>query len=125
MNLLSLPVLFVDDDRSNLLLFRMGFEPRPVLLASNADEALQILERHQVSAMVTDQRMPGLTGTALAAIVRDRHPQVTRILLTAEPDLPEAQEALRSGLVARVMSKPWTVEQIKAVLAELVGATEP
>jgi len=119
-----LPVLFVDDDRSNLLLFRVGFEPVPVLLAANADEALEILQRQPVAALVTDQRMPGLSGTALAALVKERFPKLPRLLLTAHPDAPEVKAAQASGLVARVLGKPWKLETLKTALEEVLRTTE-
>lgn len=115
------PVLFVDDDRSNLLLVRMGFQLAPVLIAPNAEEALEILAATRVSAVVSDQRMPGLSGTELAERVRAGWPEVPRMLITAYPEAPEVQEALRTGLVARVLAKPCRLEQLTRVLAELLG----
>jgi CheY-like chemotaxis protein len=107
-------VLVVDDDprvrATAVELFReLGFY---VLDAYNGSQALEIVAAANpaVDCMFVDIRMPGMSGTELARIVRDRHPEVKVVLTTGyhleqKPDLP-------------LVPKPWQLDQIKRVLGE-------
>src|SRR5689334_5225604 len=93
-------ILCVDDDRPNLDLFRRAFDDDLVVLtAGGGEEALAVLEREHVGVVVSDQRMPGLTGTELLARVAERWPSVTRILLTAYSDRDVLLAAIQRGHV--------------------------
>lgn len=114
-----LPLLYVDDDRNNLTLFRYAVTGIPVLVAASAEEALEVMAAQPVGVLITDQRMPGMSGTELAARVRQLYPHVARVLLTAYPEAAEVQAAQESGLVAAVLAKPWSAEKIDDVLRRL------
>ncbi len=117
---MSARVLYVDDDRHNLIVFRAAFAgDLDILTASNGAEALAVLERERdIALLVTDQRMPGMTGTQLAEIVRRDHPHVIRYLITAYADLGAAIDAINVGEVHRYLRKPWDPVELRINLRE-------
>jgi DNA-binding NtrC family response regulator len=116
------PVLVVDDEQDNLDIVRFNFrKTHPLLFASSGDEALSILEREPVACIVSDQRMPGMTGIELLRAAREKRPDTVNILLTAYADLPLLTQALNDGLAYRYVSKPWTTEELGLALR---GAVE-
>jgi signal transduction histidine kinase/DNA-binding response OmpR family regulator len=103
-------ILFVDDEAEVLLLLRKTFphqEGYVALTAGSAEEALAILDKFEVDLLVTDQRMPGITGVELVAKARQRWPELAAILLTDSTDPKEALEAIQRGHVYRYLAKPW------------------
>lgn len=115
-------VLYVDDEAPNLVVFDATFgDDFPVLCASSADEALAVLDRRDVGVLLTDQRMPGMSGIDLCERVRETHPNVVRILVTALPDQQTAIEAINRGGIHRFVSKPWDRFELKQVLGEYLA----
>jgi two-component system, NtrC family, sensor kinase len=106
-------VLYVDDEDSNLVSFRYCFAERfDVVLARSGTEALQLLDAEPVAVLLTDQRMPSMSGAELCAQVRQRFPEVVRMIVTAYADLHATVEAINSGQVSRYILKPWTEEHM-------------
>ncbi len=109
-------ILFVDDEREVLDLLAMtfsaeaGFEP---LTALSGEEALQVLSRREVDLLVTDQRMPGMTGIELVEKARRRQPDLCAILLTAYTDPREIVDAINRGEVYRYLVKPWETADLR------------
>ncbi len=116
------PVLYVDDDRANLLAFRAIAEPQyNVVTARSAEEALRILEsRHDFAVLLADQRMPGLSGIDLCERVRASHPDIERMLVTAYSDLSAAISAINRGHVSRYLHKPWNADELLATVRDAV-----
>jgi signal transduction histidine kinase len=113
------PILYVDDDEANLTVFQVAcgaeFE---VLTALSGAQALAILHEREVAVLLTDQRMPKMSGTELAEIVRLKHPDTLRYLITAYSDLSAAIEAINRGNVSRYLRKPWDNNELRASLRE-------
>lgn len=117
MNYRQYKVLYVDDEPANLTTFRYCFEEQfDVVTATTADEALGILGREPVGLLLADQRMPGVSGAELCRIVRERHPDVVRMIVTAYSDVTAAVAAINSGQVSRYLFKPWREEVMAEVL---------
>ena len=111
------PVLYVDDEAENLVTFRYAVEPRfPVLTASSGDEALEVLRQREVAVLLSDQRMPGMSGVELCEAARQLRPNVVRIIITAYSDLQVATDAINRGQVARYLTKPWRDEELLSLL---------
>lgn len=102
-------VLFVDDEASILSALRRLFRPLGyrVLLAESGAEALEILAREPVDLVLSDMRMPGMDGAQLLAAVRERHPNLMRLLLTGYADITSTIAAINEGEIQRYVSKPW------------------
>jgi len=100
-------ILYVDDERGNLqgfkALFRRDFE---IFLAPTAEEALEILRAEDIQVLVTDQRMPGMTGTALLELAAEEFPQVLRFMLTGYSDFDPLVDAINKGKIHGYFPKP-------------------
>jgi DNA-binding NtrC family response regulator len=111
------PILIVDDEEDNLDAFRFNFRKTfDILTASGGAEALQILAEKDVAVVVTDQRMPKMTGVELLREVRQRQPECVGIILTAFTDVDVLIEAINLGQVYRYITKPWDAKEVRGVL---------
>lgn len=107
-------LLIVDDDTPNIrLLERVFRKDYSCLTASSAEEAILLLDQHEVAVIITDQRMPQMTGLELLKRSADRRPHMVRILLTGYTDLEALVEAVNCGLVYMYVSKPWNNDDLK------------
>ncbi|MBI5549834.1 MAG: response regulator, partial [Deltaproteobacteria bacterium] len=107
------PVLVVDDEKDNLDIIRFNFRKvHPLHFASGGEEALEVLKREDVACIVSDQRMPGMTGIELLKSAREIRRDPVNVLLTAYADLPVLTEALNQGLAYRYVGKPWSSEEL-------------
>ncbi|MBK9177404.1 MAG: response regulator [Flavobacteriales bacterium] len=107
-------VLFVDDEEHNLKAFKASFRREmDVLLASSGHDALEILEKQEVHVIVSDQRMPGMTGSEFLSIARERHPRAMRMLLTGYADLEAVVEAVNKGGIYAYATKPWDENDLR------------
>jgi putative nucleotidyltransferase with HDIG domain len=113
-------VLFVDDEANILKALQrlLRNEPCRVLTAARGSEALEVLERERPQVVVSDQRMPEVSGVDLLQAVRQRHPDVIRILLTGYTEMTVAVEAINRGEIFRLVTKPWNDEELRATLRQ-------
>lgn len=102
------PVLYVDDEPDNLRIFELTFRRDfTVLTASSAEEGLRVLNENPVAVVLSDQRMPGVTGVEFLARVRDLDASTIRVLVTAYGDAEILGEAINDGSIYRYVPKPW------------------
>jgi response regulator RpfG family c-di-GMP phosphodiesterase len=107
-------LLIVDDETPNIrLLERLFQHDYFCLTASSGEEAIALLDQHEVAVIITDQRMPRMTGIELLKKSADRRPHMVRILLTGYTDLEALVEAVNCGLVYMYVSKPWNNNDLK------------
>jgi response regulator RpfG family c-di-GMP phosphodiesterase len=114
-------VLYVDDEIDNLnafkAVFRRDFE---VFIAESANEGMKIIENKEndIHIVLTDQRMPNITGVEfLASLVKD-FPQIMRVLVTGYADLTTVIDAINKGEVYRYVSKPWDNVELKNLILQ-------
>ena len=110
----SLPVVLVVDDevRSQDAMRRTLDEDFVVLTASGADEARVHLERQEVSVILCDQRMPGLTGVAFLKEVRERWPDTVRIVISGYTDSEDIIAGINDAGIYQYILKPWIPEHL-------------
>jgi DNA-binding NtrC family response regulator len=98
-------VLFVDDELNILKAVKrlLRNEPWEVLSASRPQEALELLDTSPVQVVVSDQRMPEMSGVDLLAVVRERHPDLVRMMLTGYTEMNVAVEAINRGEIFRLI----------------------
>lgn len=107
-------MLIVDDELANLrLLERLFSRDYECLTASSGPDAIRLLEQHDVAILLTDQRMPEMTGIELLRHASRSRPHMVRILLTGYTDVEVLEEAINSGLVYMYVTKPWNNEALK------------
>ena len=110
-------ILYVDDEEDNLLAFRSVFRRFfNVYTATSGDDAIALLARHPVHLILSDQRMPGMTGVELCENVMKSHPESIRMIVTGYSEMKPINEAMEAGKVADCIVKPWNVEELRAVL---------
>lgn len=114
-------LLIVDDEPPNIrLLERLFQNDYSCLTASSGEEAMTLLDQHEVAVIITDQRMPQMTGIELLKKSADRRPHMVRILLTGYTDLEALVEAVNCGLVYMYISKPWNNDDLKLRVSRAV-----
>jgi len=117
-------VLFVDDEPDliaglRLALRRMPFEVRAT---TSISEAFDILDTEPVTVVVSDERMPEMTGSRFLTEVRDRHPDVERIILTGQASTAATIAAINDARVFRFLTKPCSAEDIGSTVLEAISA---
>ncbi len=114
MNTKEINVLYVDDEIHNLNAFKASFRRTfNVFTAESAKDALPILEREDIHIILTDQRMPNMTGVEFLASILDVYPDPIRILLTGYSDLTAVVDAINKGQIYLYITKPWQEEELR------------
>ncbi|MBA7620051.1 Hydrogenase transcriptional regulatory protein hupR1 [subsurface metagenome] len=106
-------VLFVDDEKKILMSLKRGLldEPYETLFANGGKEALEILMREEVHVIVTDMRMPEMTGLDLLRIVKKEYPHIVRMVLSGYTQISTLLTAINQGEVYKYITKPWKLEE--------------
>jgi two-component system chemotaxis response regulator CheY len=117
-------VLIVDDDLSitTLVEAHLSGAGYDVITCLDPLDALARCEGGSVAVFISDYMMPGFSGLELLEVLQQKHPLVRRILLTAAPSEPEVREALASGLVERLIEKPWSRAELLAAVSSLLAS---
>lgn len=112
-------VLLVDDEEyvaeGLRRLFHSSYE---VAVASSAAQALSILRRRPIDAVISDERMPGMSGSELMAIVAAEFPHTARIILTGQATVEAAVRSINEGKVSRFLEKPCSPCELRAAVSE-------
>ncbi len=111
---MSHKILIVDDEPSNLrLLERLFRRDHNVISAPNGIEAMRLLEQHDIALVITDQRMPGMSGIELLKHTASLRPHMVRIILTGFIDVGELVEAINCGQIYKYVTKPWNNDELR------------
>jgi adenylate cyclase len=113
----SFSILYVDDEPQNLGSFRAVFRrDYNVLTAESAEEGMKILRSNEVHLIITDQRMPGMTGIQFLERVIPEFPDAIRMVLTGFSDIEAIISAINSGQVFRYITKPWDEQELRMTI---------
>lgn len=106
-------VLFVDDDINIINSLKRGLiqEKYTKLFASSAEEALKIMSMDEIHVLVTDMRMPGMSGLELLKIVSKEQPHIVRIVLSGYAQLPQVLATINQVNIYKFIPKPWNMEE--------------
>lgn len=109
----KITVLYVDDEENNLISFKALFRIKyNILTAISGDEAINVLKNNNVNVIVTDQRMPNMTGVEFLEKIIGDFPYPTRILLTGYADMNAVIDAVNKGKIFHYLTKPWNEEEL-------------
>ncbi|MCF8184978.1 MAG: EAL domain-containing protein, partial [Polynucleobacter sp.] len=113
-------LLLVDDEEGILsalkrLLRREGYR---ILTTTDPMEGLEILAKHDVQVIISDQRMPQMSGTEFLNRVKELHPNTIRMVLSGYTDLQSITDAINKGSIWRFLTKPWEDEALRALVRE-------
>jgi putative two-component system response regulator len=118
-------ILVIDDEPANLrLLRRVLGDEYEVFAAQSGAEGLEILKQEDVCLIITDQRMPGMTGVQVLEASLSIRPEAIKILLTGYTDIQALIDAINSGNVYKYIQKPWDAEDLKLTVRRAVEAYE-
>lgn len=116
-NQIKINVLYVDDEEQNLVSFKASFRRYfSIFTANSANEAQEILNQNEIHVLITDQRMPEITGTELLAKAALNYPDQIRILLTGYTDIEALKDAVNKGHIFRYLEKPWNDDELKKTI---------
>lgn len=113
-------LLLLDDEENILralarLLRRDGYK---ILMATRAQDAFELLAKHDIQVILSDQRMPEMSGTEFFSRVKDLHPATIRIVLSGYTDLKSVTDAINQGAIYRFLTKPWDDEQLRQIISQ-------
>ena len=108
-------LLFVDDEENVLKALKRVFmeENYILLIAGNADQALELIERENIQLVISDFKMPGMHGVDLLREIKKRKPNIIRIMLTGHADVQAVMGAVNEGAVYKFITKPWNDEDLR------------
>jgi len=115
------PTLLVVDDEPGILaalkrLFRR--DGYAILTANSGDEGLAVLARQRVDIIISDQRMPGMTGVDFLRSAKKLYPETIRIVLSGYTELQSVTAAINEGAVYRFLTKPWDDQALREQIRE-------
>lgn len=107
-------ILYIDDEIHNLNAFKASFRRLyTVFTATSAEEAEAVLAKEEIQIIISDQRMPKMTGIEFFESILDKYPEPIRILLTGYADINAVIDAINKGQVYKYFSKPWNEEELR------------
>ncbi len=110
-------ILFVDDEEQNLVTFKATFRrDYTIYTANSALEGLEVMHEHNINLVITDQRMPEMTGVEFLETILPEYPDTIRILLTGYSDIDAVIEAINTGRVFRYITKPWDERELRMTI---------
>src|SRR5919202_727950 len=122
---MSYKIMIVDDEPANLrLLERLFRRDYTVVSAESGEEALRLLDQHDVALLITDQRMPGMTGIELLKRTAEFRPHMVRIVLTGYTDVGDLVEAINCGQVYKYVTKPWDNDALRLAVERALAHYE-
>ena len=106
-------ILYVDDEQNNLVSFKAVFRIKyNVYTALSGEEAIRMLDELPINIIITDQRMPNMTGVEFLETIMENHPDPMRILLTGYADMTAVVDAVNKGKIFHYLTKPWNEEEL-------------
>lgn len=109
----KITVLYVDDEENNLVSFKATFRFKyKIFTALSGAEAIDIVKKNSIDIIVTDQRMPEMTGVELLEEIINIDPEPMRILLTGYTDMAAVIDAVNKGKIFHYLNKPWSEEEL-------------
>lgn len=110
----KIAVLYVDDEENNLISFKATFRLKyKVYTAISGADAIDIVKKHPIHIVITDQRMPEMTGVEFLEEIIPIDPYPMRILLTGYADMSAVIDAINKGKIFHYLSKPWSEEELE------------
>ena len=117
MNKKDFTVLYVDDEEQNLVSFKAVFRrDYKIFTAVSGEQGLEILQKNIVHLIITDQRMPSMTGIQFLEKVIPKYPQTIRMILTGFSDIEAIIGAINTGRVFHYITKPWDENELRMTI---------
>ncbi len=112
-------LLIVDDEIEILKTIKRQFRNKyNVFTANDAQNALLIMEEKHMQVVITDQRMPGMSGTEFLNIIKKKYPDALKLIITGYSDIEAVIGAINEGQIFRYITKPWNPIELESILTE-------
>lgn len=109
----KISILYVDDEENNLLSFKATFRLKyNVTIVSSGADAMKLMETKPIEIIISDQRMPNMTGVEFLEKVLEMYPNPMRLLLTGYADMNAVIDAVNKGKIFHYLTKPWNEEEL-------------
>lgn len=113
----KIKVLYIDDEQHNLAAFKSNFRKDfEVFTAESASVGFEILKSERISVLLSDQRMPKMTGVDFFEQVKEIYPNIVRILVTGYTDMEALVKAVNKAQIYKYINKPWDNEKLKEII---------
>ena len=113
----KISILYIDDETNNLVSFKATFRRDfKIFTAESAKEGQETLKNNNIQVIISDQRMPEMTGVEFFESIIESHPEQIRILLTGYSDIQAVIDAINKGQVYRYINKPWNEHELKMTI---------
>jgi response regulator RpfG family c-di-GMP phosphodiesterase len=110
-------ILYVDDETDNLDVFESTFwKDYNIFLAISAQKGFDILEKENIHLVISDQRMPAITGVEFLEKVAEKYPEALRMILTGFSDMDTVIEAINKGKIYHYLTKPWKKKEFQEII---------
>jgi two-component system sensor histidine kinase/response regulator len=110
-------ILYVDDDPAQLTAFKAAFRrDATVFTAQSAEKGLELLKKENIDIILTDQRMPGISGVDFLESIASEYPDLIKILITGYTDLQDVVDAINKGKIYCYLNKPWNEQELRVIL---------
>lgn len=110
-------ILYIDDEENNLVSFKSTFRrDYHIHVASSGEQGLEIMEKHNIQVVITDQRMPDMSGIEFLEQIIPLYPDCMRMIMTGFSDMDAIIQAINTGNIHRYISKPWNREDLKITI---------
>jgi response regulator RpfG family c-di-GMP phosphodiesterase len=107
-------VLYVDDEVNNLVSFKANLRMYyNIYTAESAEQGKELLKENNIHIIITDQRMPAMTGVEFLESIIKEYPDIIRILLTGYADMESIIEAINKGQIYKYIMKPFNIDELK------------
>jgi DNA-binding NtrC family response regulator len=116
-------ILYVDDEEINLRVFKNSFRRDfNVFVANSASEGLSILEENSIDVVITDQRMPDVTGVEFLKEIHHRFPDIppNRLIVSGFAKDEDIQTAFNEYKLFSFISKPWDADSLKEIILKAI-----
>lgn len=115
----NIGVLYIDDDVHNLISFKANFRRfYNIFTAESAAEGLNLLKDKDIHVIITDQRMPEVTGVEFLESIGDKHPDPMKILITGYSDIQAVIDSINKGQVYKYITKPWNEHELRMAIED-------
>ncbi len=118
-------LLYVDDEQSNLRIFKDTYRRRfNIFTAASAKEGIEIMENNSIDLILSDQRMPEMTGVELLKYSFHKFPKINRILITGYSDIDAVEDAINKARVFQYVQKPWDEGTLLDIISDALRVYE-
>jgi len=112
-------LLLIDDETEILKSLQRQFRRKyNVFVANGAEEAQKIINNEHINVIISDQRMPGITGVEFLSRIKNEHPEIIRLILTGYADIDAIIQAINEGSIFRYVTKPWNPDELDTIVNE-------